>query len=87
MILSVPKGVRQTRQLYADKAKELGITFRALVERQYLTLNRSELLEQVEAKVREGVAPTELKVNEWSPQTAQLMLAVATVVLAVELDI
>lgn len=87
MLLSIPKGVRQTRRIYADEAKEQGITFRDLVERQYLTLNRSPLLEQVEAKVRSGVAPTELKVSEWSPQTAQLMLAVSTVVLAVELGI
>ena len=87
MILSIPKGVRQTRQIYADEANEQGVTFRALVEHQYSTLNRSELLEQLEAEIRSGNAPTELKVSEWSPQTAQLLLAISTVVLAVELGI
>jgi len=49
-------------------------------------LNRSELLE-IEAKVRSGVAPTNLTVDEWTPETAKLLLAVATVVLAVEMGL
>ncbi len=87
MLISIPKGVRQTRRLYTEEAKTQGVSLRDLVERNYLTLNRSPLLEQVEAKVRAGVAPTNLNVSDWTPDTAKLLLAVATVVLAVEMDI
>jgi hypothetical protein len=87
MEIEIAPMVKHTRDLYQHEADKSNLTLAGFVKKQYETLLPKPELQQIEERLKRGVKPTTLSVSEWTPDTASLMLAIATVALAVELKV
>jgi hypothetical protein len=87
MDIAIAPYVAETRTLYCELAEQENVSLATIVEKQYRELPKMPALAQLESHATRGNLPETLCVDAWTPEAARLMLAIATVVLAVELSL